>query len=56
MALLLVAQLFHAIWTLVPLFAIITVGAFFVYRAGLNSIDAYASNHREQLFAELCKQ
>ena len=46
----------HQPWALVPvslLFAAISVG---IYINSLRSIDQFARDHREELFAELCKQ
>jgi len=46
----------HITWILIPAFAIMAAAAWVFYRSGLNTIDRYAFENREQLFAELCKQ
>jgi ABC-2 type transport system permease protein len=45
----------HLLWVLVPVFAGLAAAAALFYGRGLNSIDRYALDHREELFAELCK-
>ena len=55
-SLLAVAAFFtHLLWALVPVFALLAAAAALLYGRGLHSIDRYALDHREQLFAELCK-
>jgi ABC-2 type transport system permease protein len=46
----------HINWILIPVLAILAAAAWIFYRSGLDSIDRYAFENREQLFAELCKQ
>jgi len=46
----------HISWILIPTLAIMAAAAWIFYRSGLDSIDRYAYENREQLFAELCKQ
>jgi ABC-2 type transport system permease protein len=46
----------HALWALTPIFAIFAAIAIFIYIQSLNSLDQFALDHREELFAELCKQ
>jgi len=46
----------HTAWILIPALAIMTAAAWIFYRASLSTIDRYAFENREQLFAELCKQ
>jgi|GEM_PF-666114 len=46
----------HQMGALVPLFAIFAAVCVGLYLRFLNSIDRYALDHREELFAELCKQ
>jgi ABC-2 type transport system permease protein len=46
----------HITWILVPALAVMAAAAWIVYRSGLSTIDRYAFENREQLFAELCKQ
>ena len=43
-------------WILVPALAVMAAAAWLFYRSGLSTIDRYAFENREQLFAELCKQ
>jgi ABC-2 type transport system permease protein len=45
----------HTLWVLVPIFAVLAAAAALLYWRGLRSIDRYALDHREELFAELCK-
>jgi ABC-2 type transport system permease protein len=47
---------FEINWLTLPGLAIFAAVAVAVYRAGLNSIDQFSYDNREQLFAELCKQ
>jgi len=47
---------FNTTLILIPALAIMAGAAWILYRSGLNSIDRYAFENREQLFAELCKQ
>ena len=47
---------FHQMGALVPLFAIFAAVCIGLYLQSLNSMDRYALDHREELFAELCKQ
>jgi ABC-2 type transport system permease protein len=53
---LLLALYFNQLWTLVPFFAALAAGAFFLYLQGLRSIDSFALANRDQLFEVLCKQ
>ena len=46
----------HQMWAVVPLFAIFAAVCVGLYLHYLNSMDRYALDHREELFAELCKQ
>jgi ABC-2 type transport system permease protein len=46
----------HTTLILVPALALAAGAAWIFYRAGLTTIDRYAFENREQLFAELCKQ
>jgi ABC-2 type transport system permease protein len=46
---------FHVNWPLIPLFALFAAVALFFYERSLRSIEAFALNHRDQLFEELCK-
>jgi hypothetical protein len=43
-------------WVLVPVFALFFAGALWAYLLSLRSVDAFAMDHREQLFEELCKK
>jgi ABC-2 type transport system permease protein len=43
-------------WLLLPVLAVAVIAAFITYKSSLNSIDKFAFDNREQLFAELCKQ
>ncbi len=47
---------FHVTWPLVPFFALFFAGALWAYATSLNSLDRFAAEHREELFAELCKK
>ena len=46
----------HQMWAVVPLFAIFAAVCVGLYLHYLGSMDRYALDHREELFAELCKQ
>jgi ABC-2 type transport system permease protein len=46
----------HAMWLLVPIFAVFAAVGVGVYLQSLKSVDRYAMEHREELFLELCKQ
>jgi len=46
----------HITWILIPALALMAGAAWIFYRSGLSTIDRYAFENREQLFAELCKQ
>jgi ABC-2 type transport system permease protein len=46
----------HVHWLLLPVTTAIAIAGVVVYRAGMNSIDKFATEHREELFHELCKQ
>jgi len=46
----------HMQWLLIPVFAVFAAGGLVVYIRDLRSLDAYALEHREELFLELCKQ
>jgi ABC-2 type transport system permease protein len=46
----------HLQWLLVPVFAVFAAAGVFIYRRDLRSLDAFAMEHREELFLELCKQ
>jgi ABC-2 type transport system permease protein len=45
----------HKDWLLLPIFAIYAAVAIGIYARGLNSIDAFAYQRREDLLLELCK-
>ena len=47
---------FHAQWVLVPIFAAFFAAGLWVYLGSLGSLERYALDHREDLFAELCKK
>jgi len=47
---------FHGMWVLVPVFAAFFGGALWVYVKSLGTMDRYAMDHREELFAELTKK
>ena len=45
----------HALWALVPVFAVFAgVGVWF-YLQSLKGMDGFAMEHREELMLELCK-
>jgi ABC-2 type transport system permease protein len=46
----------HQQWILIPIFTIFAAVGVFIYANSLRSIDQFALDHREPLFAELCKQ
>jgi ABC-2 type transport system permease protein len=46
----------HQMWAVVPIFAIFAAVCISLYLRSLNSMERYALDHREELFAELCKQ
>jgi ABC-2 type transport system permease protein len=46
---------FHRTWPLLPLFLVFAGTALYFYERSLRSIDAFAMEHREPLFEELCK-
>jgi ABC-2 type transport system permease protein len=46
----------HMLWLLVPVLAVFAAIGLFVYVRNLRLLDAFAMEHREQLFLELCKQ
>jgi ABC-2 type transport system permease protein len=50
------AMWFKLTWLLVPVFALFFAGALWAYLASLRSVDAFAMEHREELFEELCKK
>jgi ABC-2 type transport system permease protein len=50
------AMWFKVMWVLVPVFALFFAGALWAYLLSLRSVDAFAMDHREQLFEELCKK
>jgi ABC-2 type transport system permease protein len=50
------AMWFKAMWVLVPVFALFFAGALWAYLVSLRSVDAFAMEHREALFEELCKK
>jgi ABC-2 type transport system permease protein len=43
-------------WAMVPLFALFAASGIIIYMRSLESLDRFALDHREELFAELCKQ
>ena len=45
----------HALWALVPIFAVFAVVGVGLYWRSLKSIDRFALDHREDLLLELCK-
>jgi len=55
-ALYLAEQWYDINWLLVPVITAAAVAAFLVYRRSLDTIDQFAFDNREKLFAELCKQ
>jgi ABC-2 type transport system permease protein len=50
------AMWFNLTWLLVPVFALFFAGALWAYLLSLRSVDAFAMDHREQMFEELCKK
>jgi ABC-2 type transport system permease protein len=46
----------HVNWLLLPVTAAVAIAGVVVYRMGMSSIDKFATEHREELFYELCKQ
>jgi ABC-2 type transport system permease protein len=46
---------FQWVWILVPVFAAFAAAGLWVYLHTLSSMDRFVLDHREQLFAELCK-
>jgi ABC-2 type transport system permease protein len=46
---------FGKTWPLLPLFLVLAGAALYFYERSLRSIDAFAMEHRDQLFEELCK-
>jgi ABC-2 type transport system permease protein len=46
----------HTQWLLLPLFALFAGAGIFAYLRSLRGVDSFALSHREELFAELCKQ
>jgi ABC-2 type transport system permease protein len=49
------ALYFNKDWFLLPIFAVFAMVAVYFYTRSLESLDAFALEHREELFAELCK-
>ena len=47
---------FHLQWALVPVFALFAAISISVYIQSLGTLDQFALDHREELFAVLCKQ
>jgi ABC-2 type transport system permease protein len=45
----------HALWALVPLFAVFAGVGIWLYLRSLETIDRFAMEHREELLMELCK-
>ncbi len=45
----------HALWALVPVFAVFAAVGVWFYLQSLKTIDKYAMEHRESLLTELCK-
>ncbi len=45
----------HAMWALVPVFAVVAVVGVWFYLRSLRTIDRFALDHREELLMELCK-
>jgi ABC-2 type transport system permease protein len=45
----------HAMWALVPIFAVFAAVGVAVYLRSLKTIDRFALDHREELLLELCK-
>ena len=55
MVLLAATEALHARWALVPASAVLLAAMLPLYLQGLRGLDRYARDHRESLFAELCK-
>jgi membrane-bound metal-dependent hydrolase YbcI (DUF457 family) len=49
------ALYFQVTWFLVPVFVLFAGAALYFYELSLRSIDAFALNHRDQFFEEMCK-
>jgi len=45
----------HAMWALVPIFAVFAAAGVFAYLRSLRGMDRFALEHREELLVELCK-
>jgi ABC-2 type transport system permease protein len=45
----------HAMWALVPIFAVFAAMGIWLYVQSLRTIDRFAMEHREELLLELCK-
>ena len=45
----------HALWALVPVFAVFAAVGVWVYVQSLKTVDGFAQEHREELMLELCK-
>ena len=45
----------HALWALVPIFAVFAAVGVGIYLRSLRTIDRFALDHREELLLELCK-
>jgi hypothetical protein len=45
----------HAMWALVPIFAVFAAVGVGFYLRSLKTIDRFALDHREELLLELCK-
>ena len=45
----------HAMWALVPIFAVFAGAGVFAYLRSLRRVDRFALDHREELLVELCK-
>jgi len=45
----------HALWALVPIFAVFAAVGVGFYLQSLKTIDRFALEHREELLLELCK-
>jgi ABC-2 type transport system permease protein len=45
----------HALWALVPVFAVFAAVGVWFYLADLKTMDGFAMEHREELMLELCK-
>jgi ABC-2 type transport system permease protein len=54
-AVLVPAVYLHKEWIMLPVFGAYAAVALWIYLRMLSSIDRFALNHREELFAELCK-